>query len=189
VLDDLLGRVLSKLNVLFDRNPDGTSIPGVSYAISFCAEPPPKEVKRSRIWNMPIGGDDPVAGGRASGITAWVFSTFIQRTMYLKHKLEPPMTAADREHMTGRYVWDSELDGNLRNGSVRSLVDGFSQAMGLTGAHESGHLAGCGHDTEIPRSIMNVEEGAGLEFDWAQWTPAHIRIVEKRLGRVPAAKR
>ena len=87
--------------------------------------------------------------------------------------------------MAGGYVWDTSAEENIRNGMVRSLVDGFSQAMALTGAHEIGHLAGCGHDTDIPRSIMNVQEGAGLEFDWAEWAPDHVKILEKRVKRVP----
>ena len=74
---------------------------------------------------------------------------------------------------------------NIRNGLVRSLVGGFTQAMGLTGAHELGHVAGCGHDTEWGRSIMNVASGAGLDFEWADWIPAHAKIIEKRVGRAP----
>ncbi len=186
ILDDLLGRVLSKLNRLFLRNPDGSGIPGVSYAISFSPQPPPDAAKGGRKWDVLIGGDDPVAGGRASGSTAKVFSTFIRRTMYVQHKLEPPLSAADRPHMTGTYVWDTSADANIRDGMVSSLVDGFSQAMALTGAHELGHLGGCGHDTVMPRSIMNVAEGAGLEFAWAEWAPDHVKLLEKRLKRVPA---
>ncbi len=188
VLDDLMGRALSKLNRLFLRNPDGTSIPGVSHRISFTTDPPSKDVRASRQWDMLIGGDDPVAGGRAGGKTAWVFSTFIQRTLYIQHKLTPPMSATDRQHMLGGYAWDSSADENIRNGAVRALVDGFSQALALTGAHELGHLAGCGHDTEAARSLMNVASGAGLDFEWADWIPKHVKILEKRLSRMPAEK-
>jgi hypothetical protein len=189
ILDDLWGRVLSKVNRLFLRNPDGTAIPGVSYNISFSAYRPGDDVKGGRKWDVLIGGDDPVAGGRASGNLARVFSTFIQRTMYVQHKLDPALSNADRPHMAGGYVWDTSADENIRNGMVRSLVDGFSQALALTTAHELGHLAGCGHDTTIPRSIMNVQEGAGLEFDWAEWAPEHEKILNKRLRRAPVPKR
>jgi hypothetical protein len=186
VIDDLMGRVLSKLNRLFLRNPDGTAIPGVSYDISFTTDPPGDDVRGGRKWDVLIGGDDPVAGGRASGSTAKVFSTFIRRTMYVQHKLDPPLSAEDRRHMAGGYEWDTSADENIRNGMVRSLVGGFSQAMGLTGAHELGHLAGCGHDEEWARSIMNVASGAGLDFEWADWIPSHAKLIAKRLGRVPA---
>ena len=46
----------------------------------------------------------------------------------------------------------------------------------------------CGHDTTIPRSIMNVEEGGGLEFEWAEWADQHHKILESRLKRAPARK-
>jgi hypothetical protein len=186
ILDDLLGRVISKMNQKFLRNPDGTSIPGVSYAISFCAEPPGKDVRAAQRWYVVIDGDDPVAGGRASGNLAKIFPTFIQRTMYVQRKLDPVVSHTDRQYMSGRYKWGSSVAENLRGDSVRALLDGFAGAMGLTGAHELGHLAGCGHDEATPRSIMNVAEGAGLEFEWGEWSPAHVEIVQKRLKRVPA---
>jgi len=106
LLDDLLGRVISKMNRLFLRNPDGTAIPGVSYNISFSPEPPPDGVRGGKKWNVPIGGDHPFAGGVASGSTAKVFSTFIRRTMYVQHKLDPPLSAEDRRHMaTNSGIW------------------------------------------------------------------------------------
>ena len=185
ILDDLLGRVMGRLNRLFLRNVDGTSIPGVSYKISFTAEPPPKSVKGAKVWNVRIAGDSQIAGGMASGNDAFVYSTYIQRTMYVKMALDPPISASDRPYITGHYKWGTSVDQNIRDGLVRALVDGYSQGMGLTGAHELGHIAGCGHDTVTPRSIMNVEEGAGLEFSWATWVLGHRQLLHKRLGRVP----
>lgn len=188
ILDDLLGRAISRLNLLFLRNPDGTSIPGVSFAISFGTEPPDKRIKASKVWTMEIAGDDEVAGGRASGSTAWVFSTYLRRTMYQERALKPPLAAGDRPYLVGTYKWGTAVEQNLRDGALRALVDGYSQAMALTGAHELGHLAGCGHDTASPRSIMNVAEGADLDFDFAEWIPAHVEVLEGRLGRVPAKR-
>ena len=60
-------------------------------------------------------------------------------------------------------------------------------AQGAT-AHEVGHLCGLGHDTESPRSLMNVVEAVGLDFDWAEWIPSHAKTVESFLGREPAEK-
>jgi hypothetical protein len=185
ILDDLLGRAVSKLNQLFLRNPDGSSIPGVSFAISFGADAPDKRIKASKVWTMLIAGDDEVAGGRASGSTAWVFSTFLRRTMYQERALTPALAATDRPYLVGTYRWGTAVERNVRDGELRALVDGYSQAMALTGAHELGHLAGCGHDTESPRSIMNVAEGAGLEFAWAEWVESHVKLLDGRLGRVP----
>ncbi len=188
ILDDLRGRVISRLNRLFLRNPDGSAVPGVSYAVSFSPDPPPDDARPGRRFEVIIGGDHPSAGGEAYGTTAAVYSTFIQRTMYVERKLDPPVSAADRPHMTGAYRWDTSAPDNIRNGLVRALLDGFSQALALTAAHEIGHLTGCGHDTESPRSIMNVVEGGGLDFDWAEWTPGHAATIERRFGRVPAAR-
>ncbi len=188
ILDDLLGRMISRLHRLFLRNPDGTAIPGVSFNVSFSTEPPP-DAASGRKLEVIIGGDDPAAGGRAFGNTALVFSTFLERTMYSKYKLAKPVSAADRPHMAGGYKWDTSAEENIRNGEVRSLVDGFSQGMALTGAHELGHLCGNGHDQETPRSIMNVVDGGGLDFEWAEWTPRCAKNVEKTLKRVSAAKR
>lgn len=182
ILDDLMGRFLSRMNRLFLRNPDGTSIPGLSYRISFTAEPPPKGVKAQKLYVV-IAGDDPEAGGRASGNLARVFSTFLQRTMYAERALVPPVAASDRPYLTGAYRWGSSVAENLRCDTVRALLDGYSQAMALTGAHEVGHVLGLGHDTETPRSIMNVVDAVGLDFEWAEWIPSHARTIEQRLGR------
>jgi hypothetical protein len=32
---------------------------------------------------------------------------------------------------------------------------------------------------------MNVAEGAGLEFAWAEWVESHVKLLDGRLGRVP----
>lgn len=189
IKEDLMGRVISKLNYLYQRNVDGTAIPGVSYDIVFTTEPPPDEVKGSRVWNVLIRGDDPIAGGRAQGNQAWVFPSYMVRTMYGERAIEPALNAKDRPYLVGTYRWHTSLDENLRGDRIRALLDGFSQALALTTAHELGHISGCNHDTTIPRSIMNVDEGAGLEYEVAEWSPEHVEILEKRLRRVPAPRR
>ena len=188
IFDDLLGRTISRLHRAFRRNPDGTSVPGVSYEVSFSTKKWGDDVPGRKL-EVIIGGDHPAAGGQAFGNTALIYSTFIQRTMYAKHKLDPPISAVDRPHMVGGYKWDSSLEQNLRNGAVRSLVDGFSQALALTTAHEIGHLCGNGHDQETKRSFMNVVDGDGLEFDWAEWIPKHAKNVEKTFKIAPLPRR
>lgn len=187
ILDDLMGRFLSRMNRLFLRNPDGTAIPGRSFRVSFTTAPPSKQVKGVKLKAF-LAGDDPEAGGRASGVTANIFTTYIQRTIYLPQKLNPAIAATDRPFLSGTYRWNASLAENLRCDAIRALVDGYSQGLSLTGAHEVGHLCGLGHDTESPRSIMNVAEAVGLDFDWAEWIPAHAKTVESFLGREPAER-
>lgn len=182
IVDDLLGRVMSKANQLFLREPDGSPIPGVSYKVTFSAKPPSDEVKTSRRSIVWIAHDDPDAGGRAFGNLAKVFSTFIRRTMYEDKKLVPALSASDRPFIVGAYKWGSALETNLREGYIRSLVDGYSQGMALTTAHELGHTYGPNHDTVTPRSIMNVVEAEDLDWEWAHWIPDHHEMLETRLG-------
>lgn len=186
LLDDLMGRTIARLNRLFLRNADGTAIPGVSFNITFGTEKEPKGLKGGHRFEMVLRGDDPAAGGRAHGTTCEVFTTFIRRTMYQERALKPPLAREDLEYVNGTYRWATSLERNLRSDGIRALLDGYTQAFGLTGAHECGHMFGCGHDEKSPRSIMNVAEAVGLDFEWAEWIPEHLETIETRLGRVPA---
>ena len=64
-----------------------------------------------------------------------------------------------------------------------SSIVSCAGSFALTGAHEIGHLAGLGHDTADPRSIMNVTEGAGLRETQAFFIPSHAEVLERVLGR------
>jgi len=184
VKDDLLARAMARMHKLFWRNADGTAIPGVSFDITFGTELPDK-AKAHKVIKVTIAGDDPGAGGRAFPPNrAYTFSTFLRRTMYQKHALRPPLGHDDLRFFNGKYAWGSKLEDNLRMEAIRALIDGYAGAMGLTSAHEIGHLCGCGHDTESPRSLMNVASGAGLDPVAAEWIPSHRKMVEKRLGHV-----
>jgi ABC-type branched-subunit amino acid transport system substrate-binding protein len=184
VLDELMARALGKINRLFLKHEDGTFIPGVSFAISFTTVKP-AELKESDYWRAVIAGDDSAAGGRA-----WpgegrceIYSTFMKRTIYLPKALKPPMRGEDKPYLSGKYVWGTSTEENLRIKLIRALIDGYAGSFALTGAHELGHIAGLGHDTESPRSIMNVAEGAGLAETSACWIPSHVETLEKSIGR------
>jgi len=188
IVDDLMGRTIWRLNRLFLRNGDGTPIPGVSFNVTFGTEEHPAGLKNGHRFEMVLRGDYPDAGGIAHGTTCEVFTTYIQRTMYVSRALKPEISAADHAYVDGTYKWGTALEQNLRGESIRALADGYTQAFGLTGAHESGHMFGLAHDTTTPRSIMNVAEAVGLDFEWAEWAPEHVIALEKRLGRSPVPK-
>lgn len=188
VVDDLLGRTMSRLNRLFLRNADGTAIPGVSFNVTFGAEKEPRGLKGGHRFEMVLRGDSEIAGGVAHGTSCEVFTTYIRRTIYAQHALKPPLSRDDVSYLNGTYKWGMVLERNLRGDAIRALHDGFTQGFALTGAHECGHMFGLDHDTTSPRSIMNVNEAVGLDFEWAEWAPEHVKILETRLGRVPVPK-
>ena len=183
VRDEILGRAIRVAHRLFRREADGTPIPGYSWGMSFRTTPPDEDTPRNRTWLAIVAGDHEGAGGQVigAGMVA-VYSTFLKRTMYIVHKLEPPISADDRHLLDGSYRWGIDRANNLRADEIRGLIDGFSSAVGLTLAHEFGHLCGCDHDTEHPTSIMNVVAGAGASWEDAVWIPKHERKVTTTLG-------
>ncbi len=192
IRDELLARALGKLHRLFLRNEDGTPIPGLSWAISFTAEKP-ASLKPQDVWTMVIAGDDPDAGGRAwpGDGRCEVYATFLRRTLFQVGALEPRLSFEDRGYLEASRIWKGERLEHLRPDRLRALVDGYGGSFALTGAHELGHVAGCGHDVSDPRSIMNVEEGAGLRETQVWFVPPHQAILDRALGRVkePPAKK
>jgi hypothetical protein len=189
VLDELMVRTLGKINRLFLKNDDGTFIPGVSFGISFTTEKPAK-LKPHEFWTGVIAGDHPDAGGVAYPGEARVeiCCTFMMRTIFKPNALVPPLSEEDRRFFDGRYKWGSNAADNLRWKQIRALIDAYAGSFGLTGAHEFGHVAGLGHDTTDPRSIMNVVEGGGLRETSAFFIPQHVEVLEKVLGRYKAPK-
>lgn len=189
VLDELMARTLGKLNRLFLRNEDGSAIPGISFNVSFTAERP-TDRKAHELWTMVCAGDDAEAGGRAfpGEGRAEVYATFLRRTIYQAGALTPRLEREDLPWVNGTHAWQGVKLEHLRADQIRALVDGYAGGFALTGAHEVGHLAGLGHDTTDERSIMNVEEGAGLRETAAYFIPAHAAVLERLLGRAARAR-
>ncbi len=187
LLDELMVRTLGKINRLFLKNYDGTFVPGVSFNIHFTFTKP-EHLKASRYWVGVIAGeqaDDPNApGGVARGNRVSIFSRWMRKYTAIKDKaLKPKMSADDRRYITGAYPWGTAWEENIRSDSIRALVDGYSSWFAMTGAHEFGHVCGCGHDVESTRSIMNVRDAVGLRDTQACWIPMHAKAVETTLGR------
>lgn len=139
---------------------------------------------------MVCAGDDAEAGGRAfpGEGRAEVYATFLRRTIFQTGALTPRVDHDDLAWVNGTHLWKGVKLEHLRADQIRALVDGYAGAFALTGAHELGHLAGLGHDTSDERSIMNVNEGAGLRETAAFFIPSHATVIERLIGRTPAPK-
>lgn len=182
VKDEILARAMRIAYRLFRREADGTPISGWSWGMVFTTHKP-VERSPSAVWIATLAGDDEAAGGRVTGSgSVAIYTTFLKRTMYAQHKLDPPLEAVDKPHLLGRHRWGEDVLADQRGEKIRCLIDGFASAVALTLAHEFGHLCGCGHDVEHPTSIMNVVAGAGASWADAVWIPSHQKNVSLTLG-------
>jgi ABC-type branched-subunit amino acid transport system substrate-binding protein len=186
VREEIMARVLAIVSTKFGRREDGTGIPGRSLRISFAAHVDPKEreKKKQRLWPARFGGDHTGAGGEAFGTYCRVYTAFIRRTIFQPHALVPPLEPADRAYLDGGYRFGTDLARDKRSELIRALINGYAGSMALTLAHEVGHLAGLEHVTDDPVEIMNVEEGAGIDYRDAHFGPATWAIMQQRYGLV-----
>lgn len=177
VKDELMARILSITSTKFGRNPDGTAVPGKSIKISFSTFAPEK---KRRIWPAHFAGDDSSAGGRAYGTYCEIYTSFIRRTIFQEHALRPALSETDLQYLDGTYVFGTDSLLDKRSELIKALINGYAGAMALTTAHEVGHLCGLGHITDDPTGIMNVNEGAGLDYRDANFSKGSwAKIVDK----------
>lgn len=186
VKEELMARLLGVNALKFLRNEDGTAIPGTSLRISFATFLPEK-AKRGKVWTAVVAGDDEFAGGRAypGQGRAEIYSTFIRRTIYEQHALDPPIGPDDLTYLDGSYRFGSDRARDLRSELIRSLINAYGGSMALTAAHEIGHLAGLGHITHDAVGIMNVEEGAGIDHSDGHFCEDSVTKLIQRLGKTP----
>ncbi|MBL8727308.1 MAG: hypothetical protein JNM25_02680 [Planctomycetes bacterium] len=191
VREEILARVLAIVSTKFGRNEDGSGVPGKSLRISFAAHVDKKEreKKKQRLWPARFGGDHTGAGGEAFGTYCRVYTAFIRRTIFQAHALVPPLESADRTYLDGSYAFGSDLARDKRSELIRALINGYAGSMALTLAHEVGHLAGLDHVTDDPVEIMNVDEGAGIDYRDAHFGPNTWAIMERRYGLTEAPGR
>lgn len=184
IKDELMARVLSVTSTKFRRRADGSSIPAESFAVSFATQLPQQMKSRVKLWPAVFAGDDEAAGGRSFGDHCEIYSSFMRRTIYEPHALQPPVGPEDLVYLDGSYKFGSEPTRDMRSERLRALIDAYAGSMALTAAHEVGHLAGLGHVTGDPAAIMNVEEGAGLDYRDAHFCEQSLEILTKRLELV-----
>jgi len=184
VKEEIMARVLAITSTKYGRTTTGTGIVGQSLRIAFVMHLPvtEREKKKLRTWPALFGGDHADAGGQAFGTFCRVYSSFIRRTIFQPHALAPALTAADREYLDGTYAFGSDYGKDKRSELIRALINGYAGSMALTLAHEVGHLAGLGHVTDDPVEIMNVDEGAGIDYRDAKFGAASWASMRERYG-------
>ncbi|HEX6813494.1 MAG TPA: hypothetical protein VF384_17880 [Planctomycetota bacterium] len=184
VREEIMARTMAIASTKFGRREDGTGVEGKSLRIAFAMHVPAKEreKRRLRIWPARFGGDHEGAGGEAFGTFCRVYSTFIRRTIFQPHALVPPMASDDCEYVDGSYRFGSDPAKDKRSELIRALINSYAGSMALTLAHEVGHLAGLGHVTDDPVEIMNVNEGAGIDYRDAHFGAASWATMQQRYG-------
>ncbi|MBL8750823.1 MAG: hypothetical protein JNK78_16805 [Planctomycetes bacterium] len=184
VREEILARILAIASTKFGRKEDGSGVVGKSLKIVFVKYLAVKdrEKKRLRLWPAYVGGDHPEAGGEAFGTYCRVYSTFIRRTIFQSHALAPAVSTSDLEFLDGTYAFSADYAKDKRSELIRALVNGYAGSMALTLAHEVGHLAGLGHVTDDPVDLMNVNEGAGLDYRDARFGTNTWAFLVERWG-------
>jgi branched-chain amino acid transport system substrate-binding protein len=184
VREELLARTLSIVSEKYLRTPLGRSIPGQSLKVSFATHLPPG-VEERETWDAQLAGADPKANGRAfpdSGHCE-IFTTNWLPTV-LPYALKPPIAPADLGFLDGTYVFGSDYGKDVRSELVRALVQGYASSLGLTTAHEVGHLFGLDHDSGDPTSLMSVDEERGLAPEKACFSVQALERLRKTPGVV-----
>lgn len=184
VREELLARTLSIVSQKYLRDPRGRSVPGRSFRVSFAAHLPPG-VQAHRTWDAELAGADPKANGRAfpgSGHCE-IFTTNWLATV-IAHALVPPIGPTDLGFLDGTYVHGSDYPKDRRSELIRALIEGYAGSLGLTTAHEVGHLFGLEHDSGDRYSLMTTDEEAGIAPENARFSDAALERLRKAPGMV-----
>jgi hypothetical protein len=184
VREEIMARVLAITSGKYGRQEDGGTTPGKSLRICFVACGPDRDKKKGHVWQARFGGDHPDAGGEAFGTYCRVFTAFIRKSIFQKNALQPPLAAADLDLLDGTYKFGTDLEKDKRSEKVRALINSYAGSMALTLAHEVGHLCGLDHVTDDPKEIMNVDEGAGIDYRDGHFAEYCWGRLVKKLGLV-----
>ena len=182
VREELLARALSMLSTKYLRDALGRAVEGRSLRISFAARLPAR-TRATRTLELLLAGDDtPSAGttelrkGRSQ-----VYSSHVGRVVFRDHALHPALAPSDLELVDGTYAFGSDPDRDRRSEAIRALVQSYAATLGLTGAHEVGHLLGLEH-TEDALCVMNVNEGVGVPVERVRFSSACMARLQAELG-------
>ena len=184
VREELLARTLSLVSQKYLRDPQGSSLPGKSFKVSFAAHLPPGSEPRA-TWDAQLAGADPNANGRAFPGEGHcdVFATNWLVTVRA-YALAPPIGADDLGFLDGTYVHGSDWEKDRRSELVRALIQGYAGSLGLTTAHETGHLFGLEHDSGDPTSLMTTDEERGISPENAHFKEAALERLRRSPGVV-----
>lgn len=187
VREELLARTLAIVSAKYLRAPDGRAIPGQSLRVTFVAHLPASAARGA--WEAVLAGADPSANGRAfpGASLCHVFATNWLATVQA-HALEVPLGPDDLGLLDGTYVFGSDYRKDARSELVRALIAGYASSLGLTTAHEVGHLFDLDHDSGDPQSLMNVDgDEIGLAPEDAHFTEEALELLRKNPGVVKGA--
>ena len=184
VREELLARTLSIVSRKYLRDPQGSALPGKSFKVSFAAHLPPGVEPRA-TWDAQLAGADPSANGRAfpGEGRCEVFATNWLATVRV-YALQPPIGPDDLGFLDGTYVHGSDWEKDRRSELVRALIQGYAGSLGLTTAHETGHLFGLEHDSGDPTSLMTIDEERGISPENAHFSEAALELLRRTPGVV-----
>jgi len=182
VKDELLARTLSIASRCYLRDELGRALAGQSLRVTFATSAPAEGA--GKAWNVRLAGDDPGAAGR-SWPDEGRSEVYTRKLLYWVrgHALKPPLAPADLALLDGthRFGRDPELD--RRSELVRALIQSYAGSLGLTSAHEVGHLFGLDHEREDPTGIMfGGEEQGGVKPEEAHFTETELAQLRRSPG-------
>lgn len=195
----VIDAVLSWTSRMYERGPDGASLPR-GFRISFTRNDPPGTAG-SRYSREAVGGrhqDGPGTLGvswldygnrrKEDNATAGQLGIFSASINGRVSTLSPALQASDRRYLDGSYrLGDGSSSDDRRFQRVREAAADWGHALAVVVAHEVGHSVGLDHDEADADSIMHPTLSRWMLSDPATaFSPASAAELERSLGRHPA---